>query len=146
MDDPLPVLRGGAPTLSPAPPTTRGPAGASRSPDGASRYERQSGRSKRKKPSEGLRRTPPTCTWSPSRRGVIAQVTPARPAARSSAAGSWSSCRLLVVLIFKFHLSATRELLCRPNGWGRPNRAPTRVAEGGKLQDRFLWPRTCQRR
>jgi hypothetical protein len=42
MDNPLLVLRGGAPTLSPAPPTTRGPRRGSRSPDGASRHERQS--------------------------------------------------------------------------------------------------------
>src|ERR1700751_2167480 len=88
MDIPLLVLRRRAPRLSPAPPTTRGPAGASRSPDGALRYERQSpplgkGQSPAENRSEGLRRPPPSCTWSPSRRGV-AQVTPARPAARSS--------------------------------------------------------------
>ena len=42
MENPLLVLRGDAPALSPASRTTRGPAGASRSPDGASRDERQS--------------------------------------------------------------------------------------------------------
>jgi hypothetical protein len=46
-----------------------------------------------------------------------------------------------MVLIFNFALSAARELfLADQTVEVGENRAPTRVAEGGRSRDRFLWP------
>jgi hypothetical protein len=47
----------------------------------------------------------------------------------------------VMVLIFNFALSAARELfLADQTVEVGENRAPTRVAEGGRSRDRFLWP------
>src|SRR4029079_4494797 len=57
--NPLLMLLGDSPALSPASRTTRGPAGASRSPDGASRDERQSAPLEREhRPVKTKRRAP----------------------------------------------------------------------------------------